>query len=235
MKTKHLIPALAIVVTSIAFSSCKKDSLLNSPSEVSFALQTDNSVTTFTGAPAVSLTWTSGLANISSFKLEAKRNGVETEIKSKNLTNVDLFSLVPALATATIDSGTYKEIEVRVVLAKSTTSDLPLLLKGTFKNSSGVSVPVELDFNDDATIKAEVENVTIDSKTDIATTISMHLNKLLTNVSVSDLNSATLTNGTIVISSTSNASIYNKIKTNLLTCGESKGFERHEKSERHGD
>ena len=175
------------------------------------------------------LSWTAGIANISKFKLEAKRNGVETEIESKNLTNVDLFALSPTVANITVDSGTYKEIEIRVVLLHSSTSAIPLKLTGTFTNSSGTPVPIEFDFNDDAIIKAEAHDVVITGTTDFAALVHMHLSKLTAGLSASDLEAATLTNNTIIVSQTSNTSIYNKILNNLTTCGDSEFRDEHHK------
>ena len=95
----------AIVLALTGLAACKKSG--NSPSsktaQLSFQLQADNATSnlsasttnsklstnsTFQGIPG--LTFTSAVANISGFKLEAKRNGVEIEVTSKNLSNVDL-------------------------------------------------------------------------------------------------------------------------------------------------
>jgi hypothetical protein len=95
------------------------------PSELAFAVTTDNPGTTLdavngpmvqsTGTSAVhsGVTWASAIANIAHFKLEAKKNGVEKEVSTSSLTNVDLLAAIPAfLIKANIDTGTYKEIEL---------------------------------------------------------------------------------------------------------------------------
>ncbi|MBS1530950.1 MAG: hypothetical protein JSU01_11615, partial [Bacteroidetes bacterium] len=81
------------------------------------------------------------------------------------------------------------------------------------------AVPFEIDVNDDATIKAEAENITVSSTTDFAALVTMHLDLLLNGLAAADFESATLTNNTIMISSSSNTSIYNKILSNLSSCG----------------
>jgi hypothetical protein len=233
-----------ITMAVMALAACKKNGTMPSSTgpQMSFQVKADNLSTNLASATQGSasvnsitgLTWISGIANISQFKLEAKKNGVETEIKSKNLTNVDLFALSPSIANVTIDTGTYKEIEIRVVFRKtSDTSALPLMLKGTFTTSGGTVIPIEFDFNDDATIKAEAHNITVTSTTDFVALIHLHLGKLEAGISAADLEAATLTNGMIVISNSSNTSIYNRVLSNLGNSGESE-FDEHHK-DGHGD
>lgn len=240
--------AIVLVSTGTFLASCKKGSSApasSSAAQLSFGIKTNNLVASLATSnpnngyllasipsPAASVTFTSGIANISGFKLEAKKQGLEIEIKSKSLTHVDLFSLTPALIGASIDTGTYTEIEIRVALAKSSTADLPLVLKGNLTTPAGTTIPFEFDFNDNAEIKAEAHNVVVDSKTDLTSIITLHLNKLLANVTAADIAALTLTNNTIIISSTSNTNIYNIIQDNLSKSGDSDGFERHDRSER---
>lgn len=249
MKRNFTCASLAVLLTAFLFSSCtkKEDAPAFLSPQISFALNTDNSLniqtfgstassgnglmvgTTLTNA---SVTFTSGVANIAAFKLEAKRNNMKIEITTKNLTNVDLFGLNQLLATVPIDTGTYKEIEIKAVLAKTTTTNLPLVLKGYFTTKGGTQVPLEFNFNDNAVLRAEVENIHLDGKKDLATTISLHLNKLLANITAADIDHTTRINNTILISSTVNVDLYNKILANLASSVGCKGFELHEKSER---
>jgi hypothetical protein len=249
MKQVTLQATAAIFMAGILFPSCKKDNStrLLTP-EVSFGMIADGFATTLvtvnpgraegltvfgpvTTTPA-SVTWTSGIANITSFKLEAKKAGVKTEIQSKNITNVDLFSVTPSSISATIDTGVYSEIEVKVIFSRSTTANLPLVLKGNFKTTGGALIPIEFDFNDDGVIKAQLANVIVDGSKDLRTIINMHLNTLLAGITSAEIDTATRTNSAIVISSTLNSGIYNKIVSNVTLSGDSKGFEKHEKSER---
>jgi hypothetical protein len=248
MKKKYLLTSLAVLLAATLFNSCTKNGAAPSSSapEVLFGIKSDNALTTLAATPnagsnglttnsistgADSVTWNSGIANIARFQFEAKKHNTEVEINSKNLTNVDLFAITPSLIGATIDTGTYKEIEIRIVFEKTTSTALPLVLKGTFK-SAGTAVPIELDFNDNAVIKAQSEDVVVDQTKDLATTFSMHLNKLLAGVSAADIDAATRTNDSIIISDTVNISLYNIIKANVTSSCESKGFEKRDKSER---
>jgi hypothetical protein len=243
MKKTILMICLPVIMISMVMVSCKKDSTSSLNSQVSFALSADNatspisatnksggiiaaaSTTTTTG----SISWTSGIVNITQFKLEAKKNGKEIEIKSKDLSNVDLFTLTPSLISASIDTGTYKEIKVKAVFTKSTTADIPVKLKGTFTTAGGAIVPIEFDFNEDAVFKAEAADITVSSTTDFTAKLHLHLNIVLSDVVSAELDKATRTNGTIIISSSSNPLLYAKAIVNIANAMESKGFDEHKR------
>ncbi|MDB5001151.1 MAG: hypothetical protein JWR76_2228 [Mucilaginibacter sp.] len=243
MKKTILMICLSVIMVSMVMVSCKKDSTSSSTSQVSFALSADNSISPIsatnngggiiaastTTATAGSISWTSGIVNISKFKLEAKKNGKQIEIESKNLSNVDLFALTPSLISASIDTGIYKEIEIRAVFTKSTTADIPVKLRGTFTTAGGAIVPIEFDFNDDATFNAEAENITVNSTTDFTAKLHLHLNIVLSDVVSAELDKATRINGTIIISSDSNPLLYAKAIVNIAKAMESKGYDEHKR------
>ncbi len=231
-----------LYIAVLSFYGCKKNgvapSTTVSASKVAFGVQTVNSVAilpastntitvnSLTTVPQI--TWTAGIANITKFKFEAKRAGVEREFETSNLMNVDLFALSPSLVTTTIDTGTYKEIEIKLVLTQSAdTTALPLKLTGSFTNSQGVAIPVELDLNANLEIKAEAQNVVVSAAQSLQTIFLLHLDKISAGITASDLNSAVQTAGKIIISSTSNANLFNKILQNVSNIGDSKFEEKN--------
>jgi len=254
MKTSILKAGAGIVIAVALLASCKKNypSSVNggsgSSSQMAFGLRADNSSTSSalnaldggnnggTTAPttgpsaASSVTWTAGTANIAGFKFEAQRRGLSIEVDSRNMASIDIFSATTAMIGVPIDTGFYNNIELRVEFDPNNASGgIPLTLKGTFTNASGVAVPIEFDLTDNAEVRVEAQNVTVDNKTNLSTIITMHLGKLLANVSVADLTSATQTNGTIVISHNTNNNIYSRIVNNLSGCGDNNGFDRHDR------
>ncbi|MEB0263424.1 MULTISPECIES: hypothetical protein [unclassified Mucilaginibacter] len=248
MKHPFLKFSAIALMASVALVSCTKDKSTSTASsaDVAFALTADNATSTvaptstsglqtnglqndaFVAANA-SIKWTSAIANISRFKLEAKKGNTEIEITTKNISNLDLLAIDPATVAAKIDTGKYKEIEIKILLVKSAGADIPLTVKGTFTTAGGALVPIEFDYNDNAILKAEVENVTVDATTNVTAKLSFHLNKLLTAIPSSQIDAATRTNGAIIISSTSNAIIYNRVIANVLLAFEARGFEHHKK------
>lgn len=167
-----------------------------------------------------SLTWTSGNANISEIDFEAENNAVEIEHELKSMVNVDLFNLSPILGSISIPDGTYDEVELKLELKQTTSSAIPLTLKGMYTNASGVKVPVEFYFNENFEIEVEAEDLVVNGTNDYLGLINVQLNKFLTNVSSSDLDGATKTNGMIVISTASNTNLYSKLKSNLNAFGD---------------
>jgi hypothetical protein len=146
--TIKLMGAILLCVVILS-SSCKKaaDTSPTASAQISFGLSSDNPMVTFSvpgtiainglvtmGPPlgTAAITWTSGIANISKFQFEAKKNGKAIELNSSGNIHVDLFALNATLTSLAIDTGTYKEIELRIVLAKSTSADFPFVLKGTY-------------------------------------------------------------------------------------------------------
>lgn len=162
-----------------------------------------------------SLTWTSGNVNVSEIDFEAKSKSAKIEYELKQAFNVDLFNLSSVLGSITLPDATYEEVELKLVLKKSATSNIPLTLKGSYTDGSGTKIPVEFYFNEDFEADVEAENIIVSGTNDYLGLINVQLNKFLTNVVSADLSGATKTNGVIVISSTSNMELYAKLKANL--------------------
>jgi hypothetical protein len=137
----------------------------------------------------------------------------------RGLTNVNLFAVDQTFTSSKIDTGTYSEIEFKLILEKSSSTSIPLVLKGSFTKTDGTIVPVELDVNDNVEIKSEAKNVVIDNTTDLKTTIILYLNKIFIGVTAAELDAATLTSGTLLVSSSSNTAIFNKAIANLVNIG----------------
>ncbi|MCX2575292.1 hypothetical protein [Pedobacter sandarakinus] len=220
----------------LSFSSCKKEgnANLNPESQITFSVKGDltatsnstNGVSLPTGTASATINWTEGTANVTKFEFEAKKGLVEKEIEVKGLTNINLFAINPEVVKSVIDTGTYREISLKLVLSKSTNGTIPLAFKGTFAGTDGAT-PVEISVNEDLTLKVEVENVKIDAATDLKATFVLGVNKILQGIGVAELNVATKTAGKVLISNTSNTALYNKIKTNLQNIAAAKMESEH--------
>ncbi|MEO8885619.1 MAG: hypothetical protein ABI367_06115 [Mucilaginibacter sp.] len=236
MKKTYLSLFAFSVALSLLAIGCTKNSSptpTDTSAQMAFAMQSDNALatlasgngsvggglTTFAATSTASVAWTTATANISKFKFEAKKAGVAFEVVSSGLVNVDLFATLPSTINATIVNGTYTNVELHVVLAKSTTTTLPFVLKGTYTTKAGNTVPIEFDFNDDAEIVAVANDLTIDGKTNLLAKVSLHLSQLLANVSAQEIDQTVRTNNTILITSAINPTVYNKIKTDLMLSG----------------
>jgi hypothetical protein len=234
MRSKFLYPGAAMLLLSIAFSSCSKTNAvsISDDTKLSFGLQSDNNTYTFataqTGGPLVlttankeTFTWDSGTANISRFKLTAKKDGITTEISSGTLTDINLFALGSALASVSVPKGNYTNVKASVIFSQTGGAPFPLVLHGTFTTGAGTHIPVEFDFNDDLEVIATVNDMLVDGSVNYINRINLHLNQFLTSIAASEVDAATRNNGTIIISKTVNVTLYNKMRGNLLVCAAS--------------
>ncbi len=225
MKNYLLNFGSAILVAGQLLSSCTKDNSTGN-GKLSYKVKPSNFTSsigpTASGSGLIiainsnsSLTWTSGNMNVTEIDFEAKSKNTEIEFELKQAFNVDLFNLSPVLGSITLPDATYEEVELKLVLKKSATSNIPLTLKGTYTDGSGTKIPVEFYFNEDIEAEVEAENLVVSGTNDYLGLINIQLNKFLTNVVSADLSGATKTNGVIVISATSNMDLYSKLKANL--------------------
>lgn len=225
MKNYLLNYGSLILVAGMILSSCTKE---NSTGDGKLSYKVKPANFTASVGPTVagsglivavnsnsSLTWTSGNLNISEIDFEAESKSAEIEYELKQAFNVDLFNLSPVLGSITLPDATYEEVELKLVLKKSATSNIPLTLKGSYTDGSGTKIPVEFYFNEDFEVEVEAENIIVSGTNDYLGLINVQLNKFLTNVISADLSGAAKTNGVIVISSTSNMELYAKLKANL--------------------
>jgi hypothetical protein len=240
MKTIRTSIIATIMLAMISLAACKKSSsptTLSANSKLSFQLQAINSTASLAGTTGSAtdstsaipgLTWTAGTANIGRFTFEAKRSGVSIEIESRNLTNVDLFALTPLETYVTLDTGIYKQIEIKAYLQGSGNDSVPpLKLVGTFTNDSAKVIPIEFDLTDNAIVQVEANNIDINGSTDYVALLDMQLTRVTKGISAAELNKAKLTGGKIIISRTSNTFLYNRLRSNISGCGRSEFRERH--------
>lgn len=123
--------------------------------------------------------------------------------------------MASALGNVTIPAGIYTEVEFRIELAPSG-ADAALELNGTFTNgNTGVTTSVVFRISSAYEIKGEKNNVVVDNTTTTTSLTTLDLSLLTTGISQLMLSSATVTGGTIVISSTSNTVLFNLISANL--------------------
>jgi hypothetical protein len=209
MKTTKRL--LSIAVAGLIFTSCQKNS--SGPSSVDFQLKATNTLAGVQRSTAASIQWTAGTATPASVKFEAKKSGTEIEFTSNSGQQVNLFTATQnTFGNISLPDGTYSEIELKIQLNGSTS--VPALeLTGTYDNGT-VSVPVIFRVTTPLLLKAEKENVAVSGGSFTAVT-ALNLASFTAGITQAMLNNATVTNGSVVISSTSNASLYNIILSNV--------------------
>lgn len=236
MKAK-LILSTATLAMGMLFASCNKNSTNVTPdsnsgtangANMSYAMKAGNTSGSIgqKGTANGVITWTSGFANPTFVKFEAKQKGTEIEYKSTNTTQIDLFAPVAtSFGGFVLPDGTYKEIELMIHLDNNGSSPA-IQLTGSYAINL-VTVPVVFSTDRALELKTEVKDVTIDNSSTFMAVTTLDLGSISDGITQTMLQNATLTNGTLVISSTSNRSLYNIIVNNLTSKRHHEEYEHH--------
>jgi len=221
----------AALLSAAVMSTCKKsesgDGSLGYRIEAtnlssSFSTTTKNTSEVSVDVTTPGITWASGTVTAGKISFEAKK-GTNKEAVRMELVNppaIDIFGLNTLLGNVQLPQGVYKEVELKILLKRSESTPT-LLLEGKFKNGQAVETPLQFKLNDEVNLKIEHEDISA-TGVDFVSVINLELDKLFSQVTPAELNSATRTNGVIVISSTSNTALYTKVKTALASCPKGK-------------
>lgn len=227
MKIMKTIKILGVLVVSagMMFTSCTKSSS-PSTSSLGVKIQATNkafSVLKSTALSTPGFVWDTCFINVSKIEFEAEKRESESSMDSANVNFewngpkiVDLFSVSSVIGSIGLQPGLYSEVSLKIVALKSDAGTSPVFyLSGVYNDSTGVSVPVVVIINEDIEFNVSKEGTELNGTNDYTSLINLNLTLLLNGIGQSDLSVATLMNGKIVISSTSNVSLYNKIRGNF--------------------
>ena len=209
MKTQLL---LSFIAATTLITGCKKNNN-NGTAGIKYQLQTTNRSSVIARTTSGNIVWTSGSAYATEVKFEAKKDNNEVEFKSQTAQLIDIFLPVATLSTITLNPGTYSEVEFEVELNPNGNNPA-LELNGQY-TSGLVTTPVKFTVNSPLELKNEKNNVVVTDNNSYKALTTLNLSLITTGVTETMLNSAVLTSGTILISSTSNANIYNIILANI--------------------
>lgn len=216
---QKLIMSIAVVAALLLLVSCSKD---DNAGKLSYQLKTKNPGATVNRTSGGSITWTSGTAYTDKIKFEAKKDGgTRMNYESTVQRRINLFAASSELGNISLSPGSYSEIESAVQL-NSSGADTAFVLRGSFINNIGFTLPVLFWVNGSLEFKASAAAITVGSGANITVLTTLDLSLLTTGITESMLSMATVTNGVLVISATSNTNIYNIILSNSNTIDEVK-------------
>ena len=216
MKAFQLLMTGAFAI--LVFGGCKKSGsdAQSSSSTVQVQLKASNPTVVVNRIDGPGqIQWTSGTATATQVKLEAKQNNSQLEFKSTGLQQVDLFaSVLVNLGNIVLPAGSYTEVEFKISLSPNGSSPA-MDLNGQYTNGVGLVTPVVFTLNTLQDLKTEQNNVTVTGTGSITALTTLDLAYISNGITQALLNSATITNGKILISSSSNTNLYNIIVNNL--------------------
>lgn len=222
---KKALKVIFILVTTICLSACEKDSV--NDGELTYNFKTTNlsaslgTTGSTSGSPVTplsngSITWNSGAVNIQQIYFGAKKDNTPFAVEFEKLSNIDILKTSTVSGSVPIPTGTYSDIKLRLRLKESATNK-PLVLLGTYTEVSGTKIPVEVQFNETYEFTLTPPQITIKGdKYDV--NVTLDLSKLAKNLTLSDFGQ-TVRSGTdnmILVNSTKNIALFEKVKMNLV-------------------
>lgn len=242
MKTIRFF-AVMVLVAGMVFTSCKKEPASSTATSLKVKMQATNksfSVYKSASLNTPGFVWDTSYLNVSKIDLEAEmmeneaskdsseigneksKESSGTELEWKGPKKVDLFNINSFIGSFDLKPGSYDNISIKVEAYKSDAGTDPVFyLSGTYKNATGVDIPIKVIVNEDLAFKVEKEGTMLNAANDYASLINVNLSLLMNGILQSDLDNAVLTDGKIVISSTSNSALYSIIKENFSKSEES--------------
>lgn len=229
---KNGLLVLAIAATLV---SCSKNNNPKATSKLSYQFKVTTAIaplsaTVHTGSMSnmslvstpANITWQSGYATVSSISLDGQNENEGNKDEQDNFVEpspfkVDLFSSNTLVGNIDIANGTYQNVNIKLEL-KQTATDSALYLKGTYTSALGTTTPVILSLDgkgEDFEILVKAKNISVTGNQNVVEFLDLHLDTLLAGITTADMDAAALTNGAIVINSTINTDIYNKILANI--------------------
>ena len=219
---------------TMLFAACKKNDssqtgTMTGTPEMGYQLKAVNASSSIgmKRTDSALISWTDGTAHPVMVKFEAKKAGTEIDYRTAVDTTIDIMSsILPVFGGFTIPTGTYNEIELKIDLDRSGSTPA-LELTGTYTDTAGVMTPVSVQINDFLELETEQHDVTIDSSAAFVAVTTLDLSTISAGITQRMLSRATMSGGTIVISSSSNRSLYEVIVDNLRGARHHCEFEHH--------
>lgn len=212
MKTISLAFFIFFCLTIV---SCKKDAAKQNAT-ISYQLKAKNTSTTV-ARNLGTLTWTSGYAYVTEIKFEAEgecqiegQSDIKKTFSAANPLKVDLFAPLLSLGNIPVPPCDYRNSKIEMALTPGA-GNAALELTGTFNTT-----PIIFRINSAIELQGIGGNTGIASGTSYTALTSLNLSLLTRDITALELNAATRDgSGRIIISSTSNVTLYQKMLNNF--------------------
>lgn len=229
MKTSSILLMVSVIVVGMMFVSCKKDTSTSSTLRIKAQASNNASSVLKSGSLTVvpSFVWDTCFINVSKIEFEAEKTVSENDqsfssidYEWRGVKKIDLFNVNSVIGEINLQPGIYEEISLEIKAFKADAGASPVFyLSGAYTNVAGTVIPIRVIVYDDIEFKAEAEGgTTLNAVANYTSLVNLNLVLLMNGILLSDLDGATLTNGKIVISSSSNSNLYTKIRGNFDSC-----------------
>jgi hypothetical protein len=204
----------AIVAGSIIFSSCEKD---NPTGKITLEVNTTSSSTVnLKGTKAANdLVFTSGTITIREVVFDGEVGATSVSRTIEQVADIDYATgTVTPEVVIEVPAGDYTDVNLGIEL-QDVNDDHTVVIEGTYTNSSEEVIPIRFEFNSGEVFEAIAASVSIEPGADIIGKITFDAISWFGTVTSNELDNATQTDGVIVISGTSNTTIFDKVADKL--------------------
>ena len=214
---------LKLAIVALLFSSCVKETATTETAlKYSFSAinlsSTLSATATASGVPVAagtngSINWTGVSVNVSKLEFSATHAGAISSYELKNFNSVNALKPDSLSGNVPLTIGAYEKLQFKLTLAESATNP-PLILTGTYIEASGTKIPVVVQLNQAQIINLEAARLEVSKGIYIAK-VTLELNALVKGLVASDFGQTTRTgtDNKIVVNSTTNRALYEKLIT----------------------
>jgi len=208
------------LAVGIGLVSCKKEELEPIPFDQSCSIATLTYNVRLADNNHPFITWSSGTGVVREIIWDGTLTGatLPTSITHSVVTAINLFTgaATPEIITTEITPGVYSNIGVGVELEDNGVDD-NIILNGYYTDGSSVTHPIQFLFNSGEVFEATIASYNFEPGTNTICWLELNPSDWFSSFSIADLDGATVNGaGTIVISESSNSSIYDVVETAIL-------------------
>jgi len=213
MKNLFKLSLLVLFVTVLA--SCSKDDA-NSDVNVRLAVTTTSSSTATQSRLAPNdLVFTSGTITIREVVFDGDNGSVSVSRTHEQIADIDYATgTITPVVVVSVPEGTYTSVNLGIELQDENSSP-SVVIEGTYTHTNGDVIPIRFEFNSGEVFEANAASVELVEGTDVVGKITFDAISWFSTVTAAQLDNAVLTDGTIIISGTNNANIFNIVADKL--------------------
>ncbi|MEQ9219923.1 MAG: hypothetical protein RLO17_17845 [Cyclobacteriaceae bacterium] len=218
MKKLNVLITGIFLSAGLFLSSCNDNDATPGKGNIYFGVITTSGTTGNAGsrvAAANDLVFTGGKITIREVVFDGDNGGqsVSRTIEQIAEINYATGAVTPEIVVE-VPAGDYTSVNLGIEM-QDDGDDPSTVLEGTYTNSNEESIPVRFEFNSGEVFEANASSVTIAEGADIVGKVTFDAIDWFSVISAEQLDNATLTEGVMVISSTSNTGIFDAVADRL--------------------
>ena len=216
IKLNKLVLICTLVICVSFITSCSSDD--NNSSDVNIRLAiitTSSSTSTQSRFTTNNLEFTSGIITIREVVFDGDNGNISVSRTVEQIAVIDYATgTITPDVIVTVPAGTYTSINLGIEL-QDENSTPSVVIEGTYTNSDDEIIPIRFEFNSGEVFEADATSVVLVEGTNVVAKITFDALSWFSTISAVQLDNASLTEGTIIISETKNANLFDIVADRL--------------------